>query len=101
MFYIYILYSSTADKFYVGYSEDPWARLQQHRENSSDKFTGKYEEWALMAVFEVGTSRSEAMSVEKFIKKQKSRKLLIALVNPAFVPVGFLARLIRVPHLRN
>ena len=57
MFYIYILFSSAADKFYVGYSEDPWSRLQQHKENGTDKFTGKYEDWELAAVLNAGAIR--------------------------------------------
>lgn len=101
MYHIYILYSQQADKFYVGYSEDPWVHLQQHRENGLDKFTGKYEQWELAAVFEVSDSRSVAMKMERFIKKQKSRSLLLQLVNPSFVPDGVLAQLVSVPHVRD
>jgi len=30
MFYIYILYSVSSDKFYVGYTNDPYRRLIEH-----------------------------------------------------------------------
>jgi putative endonuclease len=69
MFYIYIIYSETADKYYTGYSEDPWSRIIQHNENDADKYTGKYDNWKLAAVFEVSEDRGEAMKLERFIKK--------------------------------
>lgn len=42
-----------------------------------------------------------AINFERFIKKQKSRKLSRQLVDPGFVVMGFLAQLVRVPHLRG
>ncbi|WP_157370112.1 GIY-YIG nuclease family protein [Aquiflexum balticum] len=29
-FYIYILYSATFDKFYIGHPENPWRRVEEH-----------------------------------------------------------------------
>jgi len=31
MYYIYFLYSESADKYYVGHSQDPFKRLEQLR----------------------------------------------------------------------
>ena len=100
-FYIYILYSQEADKFYVGYSSDPWGRLEQHLNNEKDKFTGRYKDWELKAVFQVSDQRGDADRLEKFIKRQKSRKLIEKLIDLDFVPEGELAQLVRVPHLRD
>lgn len=44
-FYIYILYSKTIDKFYLGYSSDPWIRYVQHLNNLKEKYTGKAKDW--------------------------------------------------------
>ena len=96
MFYIYIIYSNTAEKFYVGHSENPWDRLVQHNENEGDKYTGKYQNWELKAVFQVSENRGDALLIEKFIKRQKSKKLLLKLIEPDFVPTGDLAQLVRV-----
>ena len=52
-YYIYIIYSSSIDRYYVGYSSDPWTRVHQHLMNSSDKYTGRAKDWLLAAVFEV------------------------------------------------
>jgi putative endonuclease len=101
MFYIYIIYSNTAEKFYVGHSENPWDRLVQHNENEGDKYTGKYQNWELKAVFQVSENRGDALLIEKFIKRQKSKKLLLKLIEPEFIPTGDLAQLVRVPYVRD
>lgn len=101
MFYVYIIHSNTADKYYTGYSEDPWERIIQHNQNDADKYTGKYGDWSLAAVFEVSEIRGEAMQLEKFIKKQKTKKLIEKLINPEYTPTDSLAQLVRVPHVRD
>ena len=101
MFYIYIIYAQKFDKFYVGSSQDPWNRLIKHNTSPFNTFTSKYRPWVLKAVFEVGETRGEALRIEKFIKKQKSRTLLLQLIEPTFKPSGKLAQLVRVPHVRN
>jgi putative endonuclease len=52
----------------------------------------------LKAVFECAYSRLEAIKVEKFIKKQKSRKLIEAMIagKPLY---GILAQLVKVKQL--
>jgi putative endonuclease len=77
MFYIYILHSLSANNYYVGFSADPWKRVNDHNQNSTDKYTGKHKNWELKAVFAVSENRAECMSIEKFIKKQKSIALLL------------------------
>jgi len=90
-YYVYILYSFSIDRYYVGYSSSPWTRLEQHLTNSTDKYTGKVKDWKLQAVFEVSEIESEAIQMERFIKKQKSRKLIEQLCNEDFIPTGYLA----------
>ncbi len=101
MYYIYVLYSIEADKYYVGHSNDQWRRLEQHLKNGADKFTGRYKDWKLKAVFNVSEGKGETDRLEKFIKKQKSRVLIERLIDPAFIPEGKLAQLVRVPHVRD
>ena len=101
MFYIYIIYSKGSDLYYVGHSSDPWLRLEQHRTNRQDKFTGKHTDWVLCAVFAVSDRKGDADKLEKFIKRQKSRRLLRSLIDPKFIPEGPLAQLVRVPHVRD
>jgi putative endonuclease len=55
----------------------------------------------LVAVYLVGLARGEAVVVERFVKRQKSRKLIERLVEADFVGDGVLAKLVRVPHVRD
>ena len=81
MFYIYFIYSSSADKFYVGYSNDPKNRLVKHNSTISKTFTKKFRPWILVYYFPVSDSRADAMKIERYIKKQKSRKLILKIIN--------------------
>jgi len=101
MYYIYILYSEVADLYYVGYTNDPKRRLDEHNSSPHNTFTSKHRPWKLMAYFICSKDEGEAMKIERFIKKQKSRKLLALLCVPDFIPTGALAQLVRVPHLRD
>ncbi|MFW5708179.1 MAG: GIY-YIG nuclease family protein [Bacteroidota bacterium] len=100
MYYIYLLYSDAADKYYCGYSDDAFRRLNEHNNSPHNTFSSKYRPWTIVALFECGTSRSNAMRIEKFIKKQKSRRIFEQLrYSSEFY--GPLAQLVRVPHLRD
>ena len=100
-YYIYILHSISIDKFYVGYSSDPWKRLDEHLQNETWKYTGKAKDWELKSVFRISENESDAIRIERFIKKQKSRNLILKLIDMEFIPEGVLNQLVRVPHLRD
>jgi len=87
--------------YYVGYTKDPKRRLIEHNTNPHNTFTSKYRPWVIKALFECGTIESQAIIIERFIKKQKSRKLIELLCNPRLIPMGKLVQLVRVPHLRD
>ena len=80
MFYVYILYSSVADKNYIGHTDDPERRLTEHNEISEDTYTSKYRPWELKALFEIGEDRRLAIRVERHLKKQKNRAYLENLI---------------------
>ena len=101
MYYLYFLFSQSANKFYIGHSKDPWKRLEQHLTNSGDKYTGSYTDWELVAIYEVSAIKGDADRIEKFIKRQKSRVLIERMVSPGFVGTGPLSPLVRVPHVRD
>ncbi|MBI3136568.1 MAG: GIY-YIG nuclease family protein [Bacteroidetes bacterium] len=101
MFYIYIIQSKENSQFYVGHSSDPWRRLLEHNTVKTEASTGKYADWELVAVFSVSPERSDALVVERLIKKQKSQRLIGMLIDPDFIPQKKLAQLVRVPHVRD
>ena len=100
-FYIYILHSISSDKYYVGYSTDPIRRIVEHNTKPFSTYTAKHRPWHLAAYFNCGNDENTAIRLERFIKKQKSRKLIEQLCDTAFKPEGFLAQLVRVPHVRD
>ena len=100
MYYIYILYSETSDKYYIGYSNDYYARVKQHNTSERNTYTSKHRPWKLAAVFECGKDRGIAIRIERFIKRQKSRKLIEKIISSEKLG-GELAQLVRVPHVRD
>ncbi|WP_461398095.1 GIY-YIG nuclease family protein [Flavitalea sp.] len=100
MYFIYIPYSPLADKYYIGYSDDPHRRLLEHNSKPFNTFTSKYRPWELRAIFECGTDKATAMKTEKFIKKQKSRTLIEQLIVGKILHSS-LVHLVRIPHLRD
>ena len=101
MYYLYVIHSEIANLYYVGYTSDTQRRLIEHNNSPHNTFTSKHRPWVLKALFECGTSEPQAINLERFIKKQKSRKLIELLCHPHFIPVGKLSRLVRVPHVRD
>lgn len=82
MFFIYILYSKSADKFYIGHTNDPERRLYEHNNSfSKSKFTAKFIPWELKMSMPVNIYRTDAMKIELFIKNQKSRKFILKLID--------------------
>lgn len=81
MYYIYILYSQSAKKFYVGQTSDVQRRLEEHNNPIvKSKFTAKFIPWEMTVFFHVSDSRADAMKIEKFIKSQKSKKFILKLI---------------------
>ena len=79
-YYIYILYSPSADKFYVGHSNDVARRLEEHNNPIRNTFTSKYLPWEMACYFEVSEDRGGAMKAEQHIKKQKSKGFIKQLI---------------------
>jgi putative endonuclease len=71
-FCVYILYSETTQRRYIGQTSDFNARLKKHNngKNASTKFGMP---WSLLAFLNC-ESRMEAMKIEKKLKNLKSRK---------------------------
>ncbi len=79
LFYVYLLYSPSGNKYYVGQTDDLTYRLLVHNELGSGSYTSRYRPWELKWWMEV-PSRSLAMQVEQYIKGRKSRTYLERLI---------------------
>jgi len=75
-FYIYILYSLTSDIYYVGYTNDYVRRLGKHNRSEQTTFNSKHRPWVPRAVFSCGGQEVDAIRIERFMKRQKSRRLI-------------------------
>ncbi len=74
MFYVYILFSSSKSKYYIGQTLDIENRLNQH--NSGFSLSTKYGiPWEIVQTFMCET-RSEAILLEKKIKKRGAKRYL-------------------------
>ena len=79
-YYVYVLYSATLNKFYVGQTEDIDRRLEYHNNPiESRKFTAKGRPWELKLVIEC-ESRGHAIALERFIKRMKSQAFIRKLI---------------------
>ena len=78
MFYFYILYSNTKDKHYLGHTSELSERLKKHNTNHKG-FTGGVSDWELVYSESYG-SKLEAYARERQVKKWKSRKRIMELI---------------------
>ncbi|HAH55463.1 MAG TPA: excinuclease ABC subunit C [Flavobacterium sp.] len=68
---VYILFSETKDRFYIGYTSNLEERIIRHNQKSKG-FTGASNDWNLV-YYELFENQSEAIKREKQIKSWKSR----------------------------
>ncbi|MDX2191129.1 MAG: GIY-YIG nuclease family protein [Bacteroidota bacterium] len=66
MYYVYILYSSSGKRYYIGQTNDVNQRLLRHN-SGFEKSTSPYSPWDLILTL-TKNSRSEAMILEKKLK---------------------------------
>ncbi|MGV3638026.1 MAG: GIY-YIG nuclease family protein [Flavobacteriales bacterium] len=90
--WVYILYSRTADRSYVGETADIELRLEQHR---THHYRGSYTliavDWVLCVSLHCRDKR-HALAVESYIKKQKRRSFVERLVNEESLRTWLLGR---------
>ena len=74
MFYVYILFSTSLQKYYTGQTKDIQKRLEEHNRGKTP-YMAKGKPWEL--VYSVClSSRAEAMTLEKKIKKRGASRFL-------------------------
>ncbi|MGD0341653.1 MAG: GIY-YIG nuclease family protein [Bacteroidales bacterium] len=79
MFVVYILYSKSFDRYYVGYTNDLERRISEHNRKKG-KFTDAGIPWVVV-YFELYKTKKEAMVREKLIKSRKSKTFILELLN--------------------
>ena len=76
---VYILFSETYNRTYVGYSSDVLTRLSFHNSNKNKGWTRRFQPWTLIYTEEYD-SKTEALRREKQLKTGKGRELIKLLV---------------------
>ena len=71
---VYILHSTSLNKYYVGRAYSLDARLAKHLTNHSG-YTGNAKDWIIVFSVECAT-KSEAVQLEKKIKKRGAQRYL-------------------------
>ena len=79
MFFVYILQSISANRFYIGSTNNIIRRFHQHQ-NNQVKSTRNRGPWQ-MAYYEMYASRSEAVLRERQLKRMKSSKYISNLIH--------------------
>ncbi|UZD24339.1 GIY-YIG nuclease family protein [Algoriphagus halophytocola] len=77
-FSVYILYSRSLDKFYIGYTANFTARLAYHNSTQNKIWTKRGQPWEVHLLID-RLEKSQALKMEKHLKKMKSRNYLINL----------------------
>jgi len=78
MFTVYILYSKSLDRYYVGSTNDIDRRICEHNRKKG-KYTDAGIPW-VVAYTEQLETREEALKREMFIKSRKSKSFIINLI---------------------
>jgi putative endonuclease len=86
MWYVYILYSISAGKSYVGYSNDVTRRVFEHNVSEQKGYTLRYRPWTVIQVEEFG-QKLNAIDREKFLKTGRGREEVKAIIQ-AFIEKG-------------
>jgi putative endonuclease len=82
MFFVYIIYSASRDRYYVGYTGDDLDnRMEKHNTNHAG-YTGGLGDWKLKYQ-ESFPDKQQAIRREKEIKLRKSRKYIEELIEKA------------------
>jgi len=78
-YYVYILYSQSRDRYYIGYTHHPQERLEEHNLGATAS-TRPGRPWVLVYT-EEHSNKGGAIRREREIKKMKSRKYIESLIS--------------------
>jgi structure-specific endonuclease subunit SLX1 len=77
--YVYLLYSITNKKYYIGSTNNPLRRLRQHNGliSGGAKYTAKYRPWILILLIVGFTNRHQMLSFEWHWQHANNSKRII------------------------
>ena len=88
--FLYILHSNTSTKYYVGETHDVKERILKHNQHEyANAFSKIANDWAL--AFECN-DRNEALFLERYIKKMKSKIFIEKIIENPEIPSDILSK---------
>jgi putative endonuclease len=86
MHFLYIIYSPSKNTYYIGETHNIDERLIKHREHSYyGSFTKIANDWVTVLNYAC-SSKNDALFLEAFIKRMKSKKFIIKVIeNPTIL----------------
>ena len=87
---VYILYSQTHNKIYIGYTSNLIERFKSHNYLSNDGWTVQYRHW-IVIYCEYFDSKSEAMKRETALKSGKGRAWIHQQIKNEYEMKGFIS----------
>jgi putative endonuclease len=76
MYQVYVLYSPSFDKIYIGHTSDLEARLRSHNEESTKGYTKRYRPW-------------EVVYTENYETRSEYTKAWCIFIQPTFVSIPY------------
>ena len=80
-YWVYILYCSN-HSFYTGYTDDLKKRYQSHVNGTGSKYTRSFKPLSILQCWEVSGGKSQAMKLERLIKKLSRSEKENIVANP-------------------
>ena len=81
MHYLYIIYSNSSQKFYIGETNNIKDRVSKHQNHFySNSFTKIADDWKIVLIFDC-IDKEEAVYLENFIKRMKSKTFNNKIIN--------------------
>ncbi len=84
-FLVYIIYSKSIDRFYIGYTSDFENRINFHNNLLNKIWTKRGQPWSKYLIINQ-LNKTQALRIERHLKKMKTRNYLIQLnENPEMI----------------
>ncbi|MEO8516560.1 MAG: GIY-YIG nuclease family protein [Flavobacterium sp.] len=90
--FLYILFSKSKDKYYIGETSDVDFRLNLHNShNFKNNFTKIADDWSVVLQFEC-YDKNDALYLEAFIKRMESKKFILKIIDNKDILLDILAK---------
>ncbi|MDP2927065.1 MAG: GIY-YIG nuclease family protein [bacterium] len=70
---VYILFSKSTDRYYIGQTNNIERRLKEHNDNTKTSYTRRYQPWQPLYKKEF-PSRARAVKAERYLKSLKNKE---------------------------